>query len=286
MKKHTRRLMTALLAAVFLFSTAMMARQWFDGKRGASSYAQAEQLAGLTQTEPLAAQTQPETEPAPVTEPSAPEETAPPQELVWVPAPVVEDAYMEELARTDLAALQEINSQVLGWIRIPDTQINYPINQTTDNDYYLEHSWDGTPNTYGAIFLECRNSPDFSDFNTIIYGHNMGDGTMFGGLYRYAQGDYWKDHPYVYIVTAEGVFRCEIFSTYVASVESETYGLSFNQDQTRQAFIDHALAQSEIDTGIVPATTDRIITLSTCTGWGYESRRVIHARLEMIQVYK
>ena len=121
-----------------------------------------------------------------------------------------------------------------------------------------------------------------TDFNTIIYGHNMLNGSMFAGLSNYAYQWHWEWNRYVYIVTDAGVFRYEIFSSYAADVESPAYGLSFHQTETRVKFIAHALENSQIDTGITPAVTDRIITLSTCTGMGYESRRVVHAYLKMI----
>ena len=135
----------------------------------------------------------------------------------------------------------------------------------------------------GSVFLESRNRPDFTDWNTIVYAHNMDNGTMFAGLHRYKQQKYWQEHPYVYIVTDAGVLRYEVFSSYNAEVDSKTYGLSFRQRETREEFIAMALEKSQIDTGIVPEVTDQILTLSTCSG-GEETRRVVHARLPMIRV--
>ena len=194
------------------------------------------------------------------------------------------DENMDKLAAIDLNALRQSNPDVVGWIYIPNSRIHYPLMQGEDNTYYLERTWEGSPNTYGSIFLESRNSPDFTDFNTIIYGHNMLDGSMFGGLSNYAAQWFWEWNRYIYILTDAGIFRYEIFASYFAPIDSPTYGLSFYQLKTREEFIAHALENSQIDTGITPAVTDRIITLSTCTGMGYESRRVVQAYLKMIPV--
>lgn len=290
MKRNIRKLLSAALLVVCLFSTIKVLLQWLDQGEGDDAYRNAAELAQSSQrgTIPTAA---PTIQWAEATEPPATEETAPPAteepvppEPIWVPAPVEEeDAILTALASTDLNALRQVNPDVIGWIRIPNTQVNYPLMQGEDNTFYLENTWEGNPNAYGSIFLESRNSPDMTDFNTIIYGHNMANGSMFGVLSSFGYQWYWTWNPYVYIVTDEGAFRYEIFSSYSAPVDSATYGLSFNQLETREEFIAMALENSQIDTGITPASTDRIITLSTCTGLGYENRRVVHAYLKMIQ---
>lgn len=272
-KPDIRKLLSFVLLAVFLVSTTMFVLSFFDKQKGETSYQTAESLAGLSVDTPTTAPTEA------TTEPTAPTEAAIAQ---WVPAPVTEDdPYLHVLQYTNLDALRQVNPQVTGWIRIPGTSIHYPITQTEDNSYYLTHTWEGEPNYCGAIFLETMNSADFSDFNTIIYGHNMRNGSMFAGLHDYTTLSHWAEHPYVYLVTDEGVLRYEIFSSYNAAVDSKTYGLSFRQSQTREEFIAMALENSDIDTGLVPATTDRILTLSTCTGLGYRERRVVHAYLPM-----
>lgn len=278
MNTGIRQVVALILAAICLFSTGKVLMQWFSQSEGDDSYASAVVIA---QSATVASTRPPETEPAAeVTE--SPTEAPEP---VWVPAPVEEeDANFATLATIDLKALREINPDVVGWIYIPNSYINYPLMQGADNQFYLEHTWEGNANPYGSIFLEHRNSPDLTDFNTIIYGHNMRNGSMFAGLSNYAYQWHWAWNRYVYIVTDSGILRYEIFSSYFADVDSTTYGLSFNQPETRENFIAHALENSQIETGITPAITDRIITLSTCTGLGYESRRVVHAYLKMIPV--
>lgn len=276
MKQNWRNLITLILVAICVFSVGKLLRQRQDEKNMAAVYENAALLAQAAEILPTEA---PVTE---ATEPPAPTETQPP-EIQWIPAPLEEaDENMDHLSSIDLTALRQTNPDVVGWIYIPNSQVNYPLMQGEDNDFYLERTWEGTPNAYGSIFLESRNSPDFTDFNTIIYGHNMRNGSMFGGLSNYAAQWFWEWNRYIYIVTDEGIFRYEIFASYFAPIDSPTYGLSFHQLKTRENFIAYALESSQIHTGITPAVTDRIITLSTCTGMGYESRRVVQAYLKMI----
>lgn len=289
MKPRLRKLLYIVMVAVFLFSTGKVIVQWLSEDEGDDSYAKAEAIAQATTlpTEVTAAPTETEA-PTEVTEPpveEVPEETTAPTEpeIVWIPAPLEEeDPEIAKLASIDLNALREVNPDVIGWIRVPNSKINYPLMQGEDNTFYLEHTWEGNKNPYGSIFLESRNSPDMTDFNTIIYGHNMLNGSMFGGLSSFGYQWYFNWNKYVYILTDVGIYRYEIFSSYAAEVDSATYGLSFNQWETRENFIAMALENSQIDSDVVPEPTDRIITLSTCTGVGYESRRVVHAMLKMI----
>ena len=276
MKPHIRKILVSLLLVLCLISTAKVLTQWMAAEEGDDSYAGA---VAIAQSATLATTVPAETEP--VTEATeAPTESPEP---VWIPAPVEEeDPNFATLSSIDLHALREVNPDVVGWIFLPNSMINYPLMQGDDNQFYLEHTWEGNENPYGSIFLETRNNPDLTDFNTIIYGHNMLNGSMFAGLSYFAYQWHWDWNRYVYIVTDDGILRYEVFSSYAADVDSATYGLSFQQPETRENFIRLALENSEIATAITPASTDRIITLSTCTGLGYESRRVVHAVLKMI----
>lgn len=272
MNKKLRIALTLLLAAVFLVSTGLMLRQYLSDRAADNAYSQAQALA----------LSKPASQPEP--EKTASESTKA-AELIWVPAPVEEeDPYIDELAAMDLTALREVNADVVGWILIPDTKVNYPILQGEDNEYYLKNTWDHQKKAAGSIFLECMNSADFTDFNTIVYGHNMNSGSMFASLRKYTSQSHWEKHPYVYILTDAGAWRYEIFSAYKAPVESYTYGLSFQQQETKEYFIKTALEESQIDTGVTPAATDRILTLSTCSGAGYTNRWVVHARLDMVEI--
>ena len=260
-----RKLLRLILLAVFLVSTWLLILQLRDNAGGSSSYDNALALATAGEK----------------TETALPAETEGAEE--WVPEEITGDPAKEELAKLDLAALQAVNPDVIGWIRIPGSRIDYPILQGSDNDFYLKHTWEGTENSVGSIFMEHRNTPDFTDFNTILYGHNMNDGSMFADLKRYNTQWFWERHPYVYILQETGVTRWEVFSSYEAATDSSAYGLSFHQEETRVNFLGTAVEKSAADLGVRPELTDRVLTLSTCSGVGYANRWVVHARLKMVK---
>lgn len=276
MKNSVRKIATLLLTLVFLFSMGMYVKQHLEKSSAGSTYTEALALA----TSRDSAEEAP-----PLPEETIPQETQPQVQLAWIAAPVEEeDPYIQELEQMDLEALREVNPDVVGWIMIPDTKINYPLMQGTDNEYYLERTWDEQKMVTGSIFMECLNSPELTDFNTIIYGHNMRNDSMFGGLRKFGYQEYWEKHPYIYIRSDMGVYRYEIFSSYLAEIDSGTYGLAFSQKETRDRFLANALEETEIKTDIEPEYTDRILTLSTCSGMGYTTRWVVHARLKMMQI--
>lgn len=278
MTKRKRSILNIVLAAVFLFSTFMFLRQQADNTLGRNSYDNALQMA-ISESSPL-----PEPEIIPTDAATAPEDVATEPEPVWIPAPIEEeDPNLQTLEAIDLEALREANPDVIGWILIPETQIHYPLLQGEDNEYYLSHTWDGNYNTVGSIFLETNTNPELTDFNTIIYGHNMQNGSMFADLHAFGEAEFLQSHPYVYILSDQGIFRYEIFSAYLAPLDGAAYGLSFNQEQTRIRFLEEVVESSLVRTDITPEITDRFLTLSTCSGAGYSNRWVVHARLKMIQ---
>ena len=282
MNTKLRKIVTLLLALIFVISTGLLIRSVLDAAKSADSYESAEAIAQKPRETEAITQTEAKTEPE-VTEPVPAESEATEPIMVWVPAPVEEDEYMKKLQDTNLDALREVNSDVVGWIFIPSCRINYPIVQGDDNQHYLDYTWDNRKSHAGAIFMESTNRSDFQDFRTIIYGHNMADSTMFGSLYRFENQPYWKNHPYVYLVTDEGVLRYEIYSSYRADVESGTYALNLNAKAYRLAFIRLTKEEAIFESSITPDVTDRLLTLSTCAG-NATTRRVVHARLPMIQV--
>ncbi len=266
--KKLRLLLIAALVLVLAVSVGMLIRQNIQYREGEEAYAEAEALVELPDLSQL-----PQPEPVPEETVPSEEEMAPEEQPVYV------DPYADALRNMDFSALREVNSDVLGWILIPNTAVSYPVVQGTDNDYYLNHTWKKWTSVVGSIFLECQNSRDLSDFNTIIYGHRMNNGSMFASLKNYKKQSWWSDHPCVYITDDSGSHKYEIFAAYEVSTEGETYRLGFGSDREKQAFIDYCLAQSVIDTGVVPRTYDRILTLSTCTGQGHATRWVVQAVL-------
>ncbi len=167
----------------------------------------------------------------------------------------------------DFAKLQAINPDVVGWLEIEAIDsISYPIVQSGDNSYYLTHTVEQAENTSGAIFMDYHNSADFADCNTIIYGHNMKNGSMFGLLKRLLENEKYKDSKYLWICTPAASYRYEIFSLQYAQVEGETYTLFSAHDEQFGNYLVQMRQKSEVDLEPVNLNAqDRIVTLSTCT---------------------
>lgn len=265
MKRKIRKILIAVLACVFAVSAAMLIRELLQYRQGEETYAEAEELAGIPDFSGT-----PEPQETPDAGASASS----------APGAVYVDPYAEELKNMDFSALQAVNGEVMGWILIPNTVISYPLLQTDNNSYYLKHTWKKWTSAVGSIFLEHQNSRDFSDFNTVIYGHNMNNGSMFGSLKKYKSSAYWKSHPAVYLTDDSGSRTYQIFAAYEVSTDGLAYQIGFPSEASRQAFLDDCLSRSVIDTGVVPAVGDQIITLSTCTGHGHATRWVVQAVLK------
>ena len=282
--KGLRRILTILLALVFMGSASMVIAQLIQYRAGAQAYEQATELADLpdlTQI-PLAAAPEIPDDPEPILSGDAPlSEPAfeSSQTQTEAPPPVYQDPYADALRNMDFSALRQVNEDVLGWILIPNTKISYPLLQGEDNEFYLKHNWNKVRNSTGSIYLECQNSSDLSDFNTILYGHRMSDRSMFGLLKKYKEPEYWNDHSVVYLTDTSGCRTYEVFAAFEVGVTQQTYRLGEFDEEAKQAFIDFSLEQSVIDTGVVPTVYDRILTLSTCTGNGHETRWVVQAVL-------
>ncbi len=179
--------------------------------------------------------------------------------------------------------LRQINEEIVGWLRIPDTTINYPIMQTGDNEYYLKHTFERKNNIAGSIFLDKRNTSDFSDRNTIIYGHHIKNGKMFADLRHYTDENFYQEHPIIYLNTPEeGNVEYEIFSFYLTGNYRDTYGKTYSyqfaNDEEYQAYLDMITAQSQYDTGVPVSVGDSILTLSTCTNRTDDERYIVHAK--------
>lgn len=175
----------------------------------------------------------------------------------------------------DFEALQKVNPDVVGWIYQKDTIINYPIMRGSDNDQYLHSDINKKYSVSGSIFMDYRNSGDFSDFNTIVYGHHMHDGSMFKSLRGYTkETDYYKDHKTFELITPDKKYHLQIVSAFITPATSEAYTYSFNNIADKQAFLDYAVKNSKISTGVTATTDDKIITLSTCA-YDYDEARYV-----------
>ena len=179
----------------------------------------------------------------------------------------------------DFNNLLATNKDVCGWIYSPDTVINYVVVQGEDNDNYLHHKLDGTYNASGTLFIDCECSPNFSGANTIIYGHNMKDGSMFASLHNYVDQSYYDKHPVMYLSTPAGDYKLEVFSCFTCDFDADTYTLSFASEADYSAFLNKMVSQSNVKTNVSVDSSERIVTLSTCTYEYDNARYVVMAKL-------
>ena len=189
------------------------------------------------------------------------------------------DPNLALLAQVDLNALQAENPDVVGWICIPDTELSYPLLQGEDNAFYLSHTWQRKRNAGGSVFMAQTCNADFTDYHTIIYAHRMNNGSMFGTLKYYERPDFWQEHPSVYVVTVDSVLRYDIFSAQEAGVRDILYCLDIEGNSLESELLQYCINGSVIDTGLTPKAGDPILTLSTCTERGHDTRWVVHGVL-------
>jgi len=197
-----------------------------------------------------------------------------------------------EMMKRQLALLRNTSEDLVGWIIMEgDTEINYPIVQYTDNDYYLHYAYDGTYNPAGSIFLDYRNEVALSsNLHTIIYGHNMESGSpMFANLLRFHEDGFWENNRYISVYTADALYKYEVFSAYESPATNLrdpafSWRMNFNQSITEYTtWIEAIRAKSDFKTDIPIDVSDRILTLSTCMNIN-ENRYVVHCVLvEVVQ---
>ena len=171
----------------------------------------------------------------------------------------------------DFKALKSVNEDVVGWIYVEAVpSISYPIVHGTDNETYLHRTYEKNYNFAGTIFVDYENKGDFSDCNTLVYGHNMKNGSMFGMLKKYREDEtLYNSSKYFWILTPEKNYRYEIIAAYTTSVDSDTYTLFKGPGKEFLEYEKKMLKNSEIKTDASEDKADKkdkIVTLSTCTG--------------------
>lgn len=171
--------------------------------------------------------------------------------------------------------LWDINPEIYAWIEIPGTGVNYPIAQSSsDNSYYLDHTIEGIAGYPGSIYTEAVNSKDFKDFNTIIYGHDMEDGSMFGGLYLFRDENYLKEHETLMIYTPNQRLTYRIFTALTYDDRHIMGSFDFSDILQREEYL-ASIGNSDPEV----RSDSRIITLSTCIGGQPNNRLLVEAVL-------
>ena len=271
MKKTLSILIVVALAAVFAVSAFMVGKYFVNSKQNSNINDELAQMVDKPQTEPTAA------------EPSQEEQTTePPQETESQDESQAKPQHHEILP--DYRDVYIRNGDMVGWIKIEGTKVNYPVMQTKERpNYYLKRDFDGNSSDWGCIYVreECDvNKP--SD-NVTLYGHNMVDCSMFGDLKNYANKQFWEEHKEIFFDTIHEYHVYEIFSVFKTSA-NEGEGFAYHQMEDaadEKEFNDFVAACKKLsfyDTGITPQYGDKLICLSTCEYTLDNGRFVVAAR--------
>lgn len=244
-----RAAVAALCLAVFVVSAWQVYSILADYQAGRNAYAELEQY----------------TAPAPTAPPAAAQSSASGEASA---EPEI------RFPQVDFDALRAVNPDVVGWIFSEDTAINYPIAQAADNDYYIDHLFSGGQNQSGCIFLDCSNSPDFSDVHSIVYGHHMKNGSMFQSLVNYKKQEYYNAHPRILLMTPDTNYTIELFAGYVVAADADAWQLRFDSDEQLEQWLQRSIKKSCFTGTVTPTPGDRIVTLSTCT-YEYDNARFV-----------
>lgn len=259
-----------LLMVVAATNIVLLSREY---QKGINTYANLEKYATVTQDSGQAAQGTQEI--ADKADAGTTEEAS---------EEITEEPQLAAALDIDYDALTKINGDFVGWIYYAPLELSYPIVRGTDNDYYTQYTFENVRNSSGAIFMDFLNKPDFSHFNTIIYGHNMKNGTMFGSLKKLLNDPSMiEEDPYIYIFTKDKIMMYEICAAYITDVSSHTYDLAQTAEEQADyvEYIRDAADCYRNDTilnGLLAGDV-KLITLSTCHGLHTSNRTVIHGVL-------
>lgn len=165
------------------------------------------------------------------------------------------------------------------WIKINNTNIDYPVVQGSDNEFYLTHDFYKNPLSSGSIFMDYRNNFE-NDNCVILYGHHMKNKTMFGDLVKFKNESFFKENNLIEIEYKGKTYTYEVFSVYVADLNNEDYlKIDFNADNEFKEYLNYITEKSMYKSDISIDTSDKIITLYTCSYEFKDARTIVHAKL-------
>ena len=179
----------------------------------------------------------------------------------------------------DFDALRKINPDIVGWLYYESTNINYPIVQGKDNDYYLHISFDGTWTLGGTLFADAFTEEPFNQFNTIVYGHHMQDHTMFGDIKELKDPEYCKEHPQFELITPEGKYHLKICAFVHQPSDSAIYTTNFHDEEGKQEYINLIKSLATYITTEEMTAEDRLVILSTCAYEYQEARYMVVGKM-------
>ena len=273
------KILTIVLAIAFVIALAVLIRNRYVADQGEYLFSEIRDDTKGSHTSPATSpgdtgeteetQTQPtETE----TDGSETEMTEPPLDIE-IP---------EKTLDWDALRKKYKNQDIYAWIYIPGTAIDYPVLQhPTDDSHYLNYNLNGSKGYPGCIYTEKINSKNFTDFNTIMYGHNMRNGTMFASLHYFETQSFFDSYPYIFVYREDQVLVYEVFAAYKRDDKHILYAYDFETETGRQEYLDEVLSEEEIarhrETELT--TNSHILTLSTCIRGEATKRYLVQAKL-------
>ncbi|RKP58071.1 SrtB family sortase [Cohnella endophytica] len=266
-------LLTAAIA-VFLFAIVKLSTYYADAHRNKEQLQEARQLYRQTQAKappPIL---------SPVNQPRI-NELSISKDPISVPATASGEPPqpIDRSIQDRFKPLLEINADVIGWLQIADTAIDYPVVQSEDNEYYLTKDLDRKNNVNGSIFMDYRNDIDMRQKHWILYGHNMKNKTMFMPLLHYESRWFFENHSTIEFDTLYDNLKWQVFSAYFTNASDDYLQTEFDSDEQYEAFLLSLQKKSLHKTDMTLSATDTILTLSTCSNTHDDARFVVHARL-------
>lgn len=174
----------------------------------------------------------------------------------------------------DFEALQAINSDVVAWLYNPGTMIDYPVVKASEYNYYLYHLLDHSYNTYGTLFIDYNNAPDFSESLTVIYGHHVATEMMFSSLMGYKNQAFYQEHAHMYLYTEDAEYRVDLLYGCVISV-GEWRARAFMFSENLDELLAYAAMHSTFASNISYRPGDRVVAMSTCSFEFNDARYVV-----------
>ena len=203
------------------------------------------------------------------------ETTKPTTEAVITTASPELPADVKQSLIDSAVSLNDAYPDALGWLYIPDTVISYPVLQSDDNFYYLDHAYDGTPLKAGSVFLDYRCEGRFRNPINIVYAHNMKNGSMFAQITRFKNDSFFESHKYGWLATPETVYRIDFFSLAVADWHDSLY----EGDTSISEWIPHIYDKSAVSREMTYSDDDRFVSLSTCSYEFTNARNILTGKL-------
>lgn len=254
---RNKMIMTTVLTVIMVVCIVIVVVYFIKGKRAENTYQDIQQSAKVDQQESNDAEQEPHAD--------------------YDGMPVI-----------DFETLWETNTDICAWITVPGTEVDYPVLRKTDSTelhdvYYLMHTVDKVEGLPGSIYIEPINSPEFTDANTVVYGHNMKNGSMFGSLHNFEDDSFFEENQYAYVVTPEKSLVYQIFATIVYDNRHITGTYDFTDKEDYQKFLDSLTDNRNMGDlfreGVDVTTDDRVLTMSTCISGQDDKRLLVEAVL-------